>query len=63
MLQEKLQVNGDVNIEYKLIEERGPDHDKEFVVELYCEGKLLGKGIGKSKKEAEMFAAKRAMEK
>lgn len=60
-LQEKLQVHGDVKIEYKLVEEKGPDHNKIFVVEVYCNDKLLGKGEGKSKKEAEMLAAKQAL--
>lgn len=60
-LQEKLQVHGDVKIEYKLVEEKGPDHEKIFVVEVYCNDKLLGKGEGKSKKEAEMKAAQTAL--
>jgi ribonuclease-3 len=61
-LQEKLQVHGDVKIEYKLIGERGPDHAKIFDVEVYCDGKYLGKGEGTNKKEAEMEAAKNALE-
>lgn len=60
-LQEKLQVNGDVKIEYKLLAEHGEDHEKSFDVAVYCNGKLLGKGKGKSKKEAEMDAAKIAL--
>ncbi len=60
-LQEKLQVHGEVKIEYKLVSESGPDHDKTFVVEVYCDGKLLGKGEGRSKKEAEMHAAQKAL--
>ena len=60
-LQEKLQENGDVKIEYKIINESGPEHDKTFVAEVYCNGELLGKGIGKSKKESEMEAAKDAL--
>ena len=60
-LQEKLQVNGDVKIEYKLIAERGPDHAKVFDVEVLCNGKVLGQGEGLSKKEAEMDAAKNAL--
>ncbi len=61
-LQEKLQVHGDVKIEYKLIGERGPDHAKIFDVDVYCDGKYLGKGEGTNKKEAEMEAAKNALE-
>lgn len=60
-LQEKLQEHGEVKIEYKLVEEKGPDHDKTFIVEVYCDGKFLGKGEGRSKKEAEMHAAQMAL--
>lgn len=60
-LQEKLQSNGEVKIEYVLIGERGPDHAKIFDVEVRCNGIVLGKGEGRSKKEAEMEAAKNAI--
>ena len=60
-MQEKLQKNGEVKIEYKIIGETGPEHNKTFISEVYCNGKLLGKGTGKSKKEAEMEAAKGAL--
>ncbi len=60
-LQEKLQAHGDVKIEYKIVEETGPEHNKTFVSEVFCNGKLLGEGTGKSKKEAEMEAAKSAL--
>ena len=60
-LQEKLQVHGDVKIEYKIVSEEGPEHNKTFVSEVYCDGKLLGQGKGKSKKDAEMEAAKKAL--
>jgi ribonuclease-3 len=60
-LQEELQIHGDVKIEYKLIAERGPDHLKTFDVEVLCDGKVLGHGEGKSKKDAEMDAAKDAL--
>ena len=62
VLQEKLQENGDVKIEYKTIGESGPDHDKSFIVEVEVNGKFLAKGEGKSKKEAQMRAAKLALE-
>ena len=62
VLQEKLQVNGDIKIEYEIIKEIGPDHDKRFEAQVKCEGKVLAKGEGKSKKEAEMQAAKKALE-
>lgn len=62
-LQELLQRNGVVTIEYKVMDKRGPDHQKEFVVEVYVEGDSLGMGIGRSKKAAEQSAAKVALEK
>ena len=62
VLQEKLQVNGEVKIQYEVIAEDGPDHDKTFVVEVTCDGKALAIGRGKNKKAAEMEAAKSALE-
>ncbi len=62
VLQEKLQVNGDIKIEYITVKESGPDHNKMFEVELRCEGKYLSRGKGRSKKAAEMQAAQRALE-
>lgn len=61
-LQEKLQEHGNVKIEYRIIAEKGPDHDKYFVTELLCDGKVLAQGEGKSKKTAEMEAARVALE-
>ena len=62
VLQEKLQEHGEVKIEYKTIGESGPDHNKMFVVNVEVNGKFLAKGKGKSKKEAQMQAAKKALE-
>ena len=62
ILQEKLQVNGDVLIKYELIDEKGPDHDKTFTIKVCCDGKDLAVGSGKSKKVAEMEAACKALE-
>lgn len=47
-----------VIIRYDLIDETGPDHQKEFYVNLYYNHQLYGSGMGKSKKEAEQNAAK-----
>lgn len=63
VLQEKLQENGEVHIEYRKISENGPDHNKSFVVEVLLNGDILASGEGKSKKLAEMQAAKKALEK
>ena len=62
VLQEKLQKHGEVKIEYEIIKEFGPDHDKSFIAEVKCDGKILATGEGKSKKEAQMQAAKKALE-
>ena len=62
VLQEMLQKHGNVKIEYTVIEETGPDHDKKFVVEVRCDGRKLANGEGSTKKAAEMEAAKTAME-
>jgi ribonuclease-3 len=47
--------------EYKIIKEFGPDHSKRFEAAVYVKGKLLGRGAGNSKKEAQQFAAEQAM--
>lgn len=55
-LQEKMQVDQGTP-KYKIIEESGPAHDKTFVAEVSVNGKVLAKGKGHSKKEAEANAA------
>ena len=62
VLQEMLQVHGEVIIKYNIINEKGPDHDKTFTAEVECDGKKLATGIGRSKKAAEMEAARKAIE-
>ncbi|WP_125761102.1 ribonuclease III [Companilactobacillus hulinensis] len=61
-LQEKLQQSGEVEIDYKVIDEEGPDHDKKFEIELIVNGDVLSKGFGYSKKHAEQMAAKEALQ-
>lgn len=62
-VQEILQSKGKpVTIAYLTDREEGPAHDKTFYMHLSCNGKVMGKGIGKSKKEAEQNAAKQALE-
>lgn len=63
VLQEKLQENGNVHIVYEVIDTKGPDHDKTFMVQVSCDGKILATGEGKTKKQAEMQAAQKALEK
>ena len=62
VLQEKLQENGDIEISYETVKEEGPDHNKTFTVELYVNKNKISSGIGKNKKEAEMEAARFALE-
>lgn len=63
VLQEKLQVHGDVKIQYEIIKEEGPDHNKKFTAVVSCNGELLEQGTGKTKKAAEMEAARKAIQK
>lgn len=62
VLQEKLQEHKDAHIEYEIIQESGPDHNKKFTAQVKYNGQVLAVGEGKSKKLAEMDAAKNAME-
>lgn len=56
-LQERAQHKGLGAVEYRIMEERGPAHDREFVVEV-CIGEVpYGNGSGRTKKEAEQRAA------
>lgn len=61
-LQELLQKKTKARIEYKIVSEEGPDHNKTFYTEVAVKNEVLGKGFGKSKKEAEQNAAKVALE-
>jgi dsRNA-specific ribonuclease len=47
---------------YELLSQRGPEHEKTFVVQAVCEGIVLGQGSGRSKKQAETAAALEAMQ-
>lgn len=55
------QVGGEV-LEYFVINESGPDHDKVFTVEARLNSNVIGTGKGKSKRAAEQMAAKQALE-
>ena len=57
-LQELLQSKGFEKITYKVVNEYGPDHNKSFDVEVLFGDTVIGRGSGKSKKEAEQRAAK-----
>jgi len=61
-LQEKVQTDKK-SVEYILINETGPAHDKTFEVEVKIDNIVYGKASAKSKKEAEQLAAKEALKK
>lgn len=61
-LQEVLQRESDKAIEYRIVGDSGPDHQKIFIAQVYHGDKLLGEGVGRSKKEAEQHAAQKALE-
>ena len=61
-LQELVQARKQDRPIYRLVEEEGPDHNKRFWVEAVVEGKVLGRGCGKSKQLAEKEAAKIALQ-
>ena len=60
-LQEVIQKNPEERVEYLLISESGPDHNKTFVVEVCLNSNVIAKGTGKSKKDAEQMAAREAL--
>lgn len=61
LLQEEVQKNNTAQLHYELIGETGPDHDKEFHVKVYLDGKEIGTGIGRTKKAAQQQAAYEAL--
>lgn len=62
-LQELIQRDGSGNIEYQILQEKGPAHNREFVSRVTLNNVALGLGNGKSKKEAEQQAAAEALKK
>ncbi|AMA72636.1 MULTISPECIES: ribonuclease III [Aneurinibacillus] len=60
-LQEFVQRDGLGEIQYRIVQERGPAHSREFVSEVLLNGTVLGQGTGRSKKEAEQHAAAMAL--
>ena len=61
LLQEIIQESPGEKLEYIITGEEGPDHDKTFFCEVKVNSNVLGKGDGKSKKEAEKQAAREAL--
>jgi ribonuclease-3 len=60
-LQEMLQARSPEPVQYELASVSGPDHDRLFECAVYYRGQELGRGVGKSKKEAESKAALKAL--
>lgn len=60
-LQEFVQQDNLGDIQYRIVEEKGPAHNREFVSEVLLNNRSLGIGSGRSKKEAEQQAAARAL--
>ncbi|MBQ1170332.1 MAG: ribonuclease III [Oscillospiraceae bacterium] len=62
-LQELVQQKKNQVLSYRLAGQSGPDHDKQFDVEVSLNGSVVGSGSGSSKKRAEQMAARSAIEK
>ena len=60
-LQEQIQRKADQHLRYELVETTGPDHNKRFVMAVFLNDREIGRGHGRSKKEAEQEAAKAAL--
>ena len=60
-LQEYVQKNNSGKLSYKMLKEEGPDHDKTFEIALYLNSKMIGRGAGHSKKDAQQAAARDAL--
>lgn len=61
LLQERVQELHRTPPTYRVVAESGPDHDRTFAVEVRVAGHVLGRGVGKSKKQAEQAAAQEAL--
>ncbi len=60
-LQEILQQSSYDHITYRIVKESGPDHEKTFYAQVFHGDRLIGEGMGRSKKEAEQHAAQNAL--
>ncbi len=60
-LQELIQSLHKDTVQYQILEEEGPDHEKQFKIAVMFQGQELGRGIGRSKKQAEQEAARQAL--
>lgn len=60
-LQERLQKVSRAKVEYVVVKEEGPDHNKIFYMDVMINKETIGSGFGRNKKEAEQMAAKEAL--
>ncbi len=60
-LQEIIQKNREEKVDYVIVGEQGPDHNKTFTVQVCLNSNVIGVGVGRSKKQAEQVAAKEAL--
>lgn len=61
LLQEQVQAEGSPPPVYRTVREEGPDHDRDFTVEVVVDGAVAGEGSGPSKQKAEREAARAAL--
>lgn len=61
VLQEIIQKNPEERVEYTLKSQSGPDHSKQFTVQVCLNSNVIGEGTGRSKKQAEQMAAREAL--
>jgi len=61
-LQELIQKNKQTAINYQIVCEKGPAHDREFVAHVIINNRIVGVGHGRTKKESEQLAAKKALD-
>lgn len=60
-LQEWVQAMGNPAPVYEIVDERGPAHQRNFTAQVWVQGEMLGQGEGKSKRQAEQEAARKAL--
>ena len=61
ILQEIIQRNPEERVEYRLVSESGPDHNKSFTVRVMLNSNIIGEGTAHSKKSAEQLSAREAL--
>lgn len=60
-LQESVQSKDLGSLDYEIISEKGPAHNRQFISAVFLDGTKIGQGVGRSKKEAEQEAAQKAL--